>query len=107
MQTHTSLSPMRGEEALHPNVEEHVSNSWWGGLSPKAIGLFYIIEELSNVEGWRWSIAQLAVAINGKKAGLDSIRTGLAELEKAGLLERSTVRKSGKLSHSIWELKQI
>lgn len=102
-----SLSPMREEEILHPNVEEHVNDSWWGGLSPKAIGLFYIIEELSSVEGWRWSIVQLAIAINGKRTGLDSIRSGLAELEDAGILKRSMVRNSGKLSHSVWTVKKI
>lgn len=67
-------------------------------LSLKALGLYLYI--ISKPDGWEFSVAGTEVQVND---GDSSIRTAIAELEKAGFLFRERVRgKNGKLGGSNW-----
>lgn len=78
---------------------------WRHGLSMKALGLLYILMDLSQLPDWEFSCAGLTAlaAQHGMGDGRDSIRSGIAELESKGFLQRQRERGSdGTLAGTQW-----
>lgn len=78
---------------------------WRQGLSLKALGLLYILLDLSQLPDWEFSLEGL-VQLSRQHAmgdGRDSLRTAIAELEGAGLLHRLQPRTdNGQLAAGQW-----
>ena len=74
-------------------ANHHLKNK---SLSLKAKGLMSFM--LSTPEDWDFSLAGLAMC---NKDGIDSVRQGIVELEKAGYLVRKMIRgENGRFSHN-------
>ena len=71
------------------------------GVSLKGIGMFMLIHGLQQQEGYYCTVDSLEEIT---KDGRASIRTGIKELEEAGLLERKRLRVGGQLGPTQWSL---
>jgi hypothetical protein len=83
-----------------------LSHGIWGhGLSLKALGLLYILLDLSQIPAWEFSLAGMVALAeqNGMGDGRDSLRTAIGELEAKGFLRRQRERTGeGTLAGSQW-----
>jgi hypothetical protein len=78
---------------------------WQHGLSLKALGLLYILLDLSQIPTWEFSLAGMVALAeqNGMGDGRDSLRTAISELEGKGFLQRQRERtEEGTLAGSQW-----
>lgn len=78
---------------------------WRHGLSFKALGLLYVLLDLSQLPDWEFSVEGLTVLSrqHGMGDGRDAIRSAIAELEAAQLLQRQQQRgEGGQLEASHW-----
>lgn len=83
---------------------------WKHGISLKALGLLYMLLDLSELPDWSFSVEGLASLseTHGMGDGKAAIRTGLLELEEALLLRRSQERgPQGFMGRSIWEVSDL
>lgn len=78
---------------------------WQHGLGLKALGLLYVLLDLTQLPDWEFSLNGL-VALSrqhGMGDGRDSIRTAIAELEEKAFLVRERERNAdGQLGSSNW-----
>ena len=78
---------------------------WQHGLSLKALGLLYILLDLSQIPTWEFSLTGMVALAeqNGMGDGRDSLRTAISELEAKGFLQRQRERtEEGTLAGSQW-----
>lgn len=78
---------------------------WRHGLSMKALGLLYMLLDLSQLPDWNFTLAGLVALSDqhGMGDGRESLRTAISELEAARFLVREQVRGvDGQLGSSNW-----